>query len=243
MQCEHSSSNAWHLQAGIKSNHVSWLEAGFNSRRCESAPVYHVVYRTAGARLPVSSLLLSSNSRSHVQTYRQWTFTSCCRYYADVYSQGTGGVCNKDAYQRRQMSPGLFVLHCMGCKNCIGFHMMAESESPRTLFEVLYTRFPTAPRLVVYDNSCHAHAFALNREPEFFRNTQFCIDALHFKGHTGCCAAYNIKHHAHTRGLNSQLAEQQVRPTGRLDHAFPCCLLQFKRNHDFVLRTQPTIVQ
>lgn len=133
-----------------------------------------------------------------------------CRYYADEVSQGTRGSCKKDAYTRRQLSPGLFVMWCLCCGNCIGFHMMRDSESPRTLFEVLYTRFPVAPRLVVYDNGCNAHAFALNREPVFFKNTQFMIDALHFKCHTGCCSAYDIKHHAHTRHLNSQLCEQQV---------------------------------
>lgn len=63
----------------------------------------------------------------------------------------------------------------------------------------------------MYDNACNAHAYALNREPHFFKFTNFLVDALHFYGHKHCAFSYNIKQHAPLRPVNSQLAEQRVR--------------------------------
>lgn len=45
--------------------------------------------------------------------------------------------------------------------------------------------FFLAPRLIVYDNACNLHSYALNRDPVFFKNTQFLVDRLHWRDHTG----------------------------------------------------------
>ena len=71
------------------------------------------------------------------------------------------------------------------------FHVMGDAESPRTIFDVLYTRFPEAPPVFCMDNGCNLHEFMLNREPEYFRRTEMYIDEPHFRGHKRCCEAYN----------------------------------------------------
>ena len=45
--------------------------------------------------------------------------------------------------------------------------------------------FLTGARLVIYDNSCNLHSYCLNRDPVFFKNSQFLVDRLHWRDHTG----------------------------------------------------------
>lgn len=89
--------------------------------------------------------------------------------------------------------------------------MMEHYESPRTVFEWLYTRMDGAPKVVVYDNSCHLHGYCLNREPQWVKGTTFVIDKTHYKGHVGCSRGYDITTYPQLTVLNSQLAEQRVR--------------------------------
>jgi hypothetical protein len=104
------------------------------------------------------------------------------------------------------------VLHCLDCGQCLGFNMMPDAESPRTLFEVLFTRWqPSAPSVIVYDNSCHGHVYCLNREPEWCKDSVFAIDKVHYKGHVGCSAGYDISSYPGLAHYNSSMAEQRVR--------------------------------
>ena len=41
------------------------------------------------------------------------------------------------------------------------------------------------PRIIVYDNACNLHSYSLNRDPVFFKNSQFLVDWLHWHDHTG----------------------------------------------------------
>lgn len=133
------------------------------------------------------------------------------RYHADRRVWATGSLCTKHQYQHRRLTAGAFVLYCLDCECCIGFLAMRDAESPRTLFEALYTRWPgCAPLLIVYDNGCHAHAFALNREAAWAAGSTYCIDALHWPGHADCAASYHIKEHPLLTRINSQLCEQRV---------------------------------
>lgn len=53
----------------------------------------------------------------------------------------------------------------------------------------------TAPKMVIYDNACSLHNYALNRDPIFFKDTEFYIDRLHWANHTGnvmCCSTHSI---------------------------------------------------
>ena len=92
---------------------------------------------------------------------------------------------------------------------------MRDAESPRTLFEAIYLHWPFPPKVVVYDNSCHAMTYALNREPEWFKDVQWVIDATHFPGHIGCAFSFDIKRQPCLSHLNSQICEQRVRKCPR----------------------------
>ena len=78
---------------------------------------------------------------------------------------------------------------------------MKDAESPCAMFEAIHVRWPTLPRVVVYDNSCHVLTYALDCEPEWFRAAQWAIDATHFLGHTGC--GFDIKRQLCLSCLNS----------------------------------------
>ena len=59
----------------------------------------------------------------------------------------------------------------VGCCNhgiCLIACPMSYSESPRFVFNLLLEYYEKPPQCVLYDNACHAHEFALNREPCFF---------------------------------------------------------------------------
>ena len=134
----------------------------------------------------------------------------CRRYAKDGHGTCSDRTCTKYKNDTRDLAPGMFVLHCLKCAACVGFHIMNEAESPRTLFEVIYSRWAVPPKVVVYDNSCHGHQYFLNREPRYASTIAFLIDKLHFKGHTGCCRAYDIGLYPELAHLNSQMAEQKV---------------------------------
>lgn len=88
---------------------------------------------------------------------------------------------------------------------------MHSHESPRHPFEVFKTRFKKAPNIIIYDNACKLHQYALNREPSFFKNTMFLVDRFHWKGHTACSAGYNLSKYntsIDVKQINSQVNEQ-----------------------------------
>ncbi|CAH3150762.1 unnamed protein product [Pocillopora meandrina] len=89
---------------------------------------------------------------------------------------------------------------------------MLCNESPNIPFTVFITIFLpfflTGARLVVYDNSCNLHSYCLNRDPVFFKNSQFLVDRLHWRDHTDCSEAYNLSRYPQWDTLNSQAAEQ-----------------------------------
>jgi len=58
-------------------------------------------------------------------------------------------------YQKPQLVPGIYLLHCAGCGLCVGFQLMITAESPAVPFELLYTRFESLPSVFVADNACH----------------------------------------------------------------------------------------
>ena len=77
---------------------------------------------------------------------------------------------------------------------------MRFHESPAIPFTILYEHFlegqpivhraimlyyNLAPEVIIYDNSCNLHNYCLNREPDFFRNSQFLVDRFHWRNHTG----------------------------------------------------------
>eukprot|EP00794_Sanderia_malayensis_P001070 gene1070-407_t len=68
---------------------------------------------------------------------------------------------------------------------CYGFEVMVYNESVNVPFDVLYTRFPEAPKTCNYDNACSLHEYALPSRPQFFKRTWFLVDRLHRKNYVG----------------------------------------------------------
>jgi hypothetical protein len=70
--------------------------------------------------------------------------------------------------------------------------MMVDAESPATVFDILYLGMPQGiQQNVIYDNGCHLLDYMLGRDPQWARNKNVYIDALHFAGHTGCAHSFN----------------------------------------------------
>ena len=94
---------------------------------------------------------------------------------------------------------------------CYGFQVMETCESPKHPFQIFRSRFPVAPKIIVYDNACKLHQYCLNREPHFFSETLFTVDRFHWRGHIGCSAGYSLdtyKDCFHIKDINSQVNEQ-----------------------------------
>ena len=133
------------------------------------------------------------------------------RYVADTNGQAgdAQGSCTKHKTPGGVYVPGCIFFWCAKCSRCVYFGVMKNAESPRTVFEAIYTHWETPPELVVYDNACNFNNFCLNREPEFFKNTRVLVDATHYAGHKKCNPGYNSKRYRDIK--NSSLAEQKNR--------------------------------
>jgi hypothetical protein len=86
---------------------------------------------------------------------------------------------------------------------------MKYSESVRTVHNLIYSRFPRAPQVIVYDNCCNLNDFCMAREPLFYKNTLFVIDRLHENSHGSCSPVYSANRYVQLNDTNTQLAEQR----------------------------------
>ncbi|XP_067682006.1 uncharacterized protein [Haliotis asinina] len=77
---------------------------------------------------------------------------------------------------------------------CYGFSLMQDAESPNVPFTLLCTRFKKALKMMVYDNACNLHAYCMNRDPGFFKNTWSLVDRFHWPNHNGCHDGYHACH-------------------------------------------------
>ena len=117
--------------------------------------------------------------------------------------------CRKYASHHPNLTPGIFtVFYSHGV--CYGFQVMDSYESPRHPFEIFRSRFPVAPKTIIYDNACKLHQYCLNREPAFFSHTKFLVDRFHWRGHIGCSGGYSLDSNKHPKlkEINSQVNEQ-----------------------------------
>ena len=121
-----------------------------------------------------------------------------------------GEQCGKESWGHPTLSPGIFTLYCPH-GTCYGFSVLENYESPRHPFDIIRTRFKVAPGVIVYDNACKLHQYALLRELVYFKDTIFVVDKFHWKGHTACSLGYNLsiyETHELLHSLNSQINEQ-----------------------------------
>ncbi|KAH8105834.1 hypothetical protein BXZ70DRAFT_1036489, partial [Cristinia sonorae] len=120
--------------------------------------------------------------------------------------------CNKyySTYSKSNLAGGIMVLWCTH-SICLGFHTMPVAEGRNDVFAAIYTHFPVAPEIIVYDYACQLAAYSLVREACFFRDTRFLIDELHAHGHSGCgqaCFASNaMTYDERVRAINTSAAE------------------------------------
>ncbi len=132
-------------------------------------------------------------------------------YIPDLANQAStdSDSCRKNAYGHPTLSPGVFTIFCEHGV-CYGFEILKSHESPRHPFSIFKTRFCTPPRMIIYDNCCKLHAYCLNREPVFFKNTLFLVDRFHWRGHVGCSKGYSLDSYKRrdTKQINSQVNEQ-----------------------------------
>jgi len=117
--------------------------------------------------------------------------------------------CNKHYAGHPTLAAGILTAFCEH-GICLGFSLMRNHESPNMPFTILLTRFPKAPEIVIYDNSCHLLSYCLNRQPNHFKNTLFLIDRFHVKNHTTCSQyGFNISRHLGLGHVNTQIVEQK----------------------------------
>ncbi|KAK7023413.1 hypothetical protein VNI00_016771 [Paramarasmius palmivorus] len=135
-----------------------------------------------------------------------------------------GGQCSKfySTYGERRLTGGLL---CAWCQHsiCYGFHCIPKGEGRNDVFSALVTRWPKAPRRVIYDFACALGPYCMTREPEFFSRTHFLIDRFHAKGHTKCSSAAFLSTHGEVDGevdkINSSAGECGNSGIGRIRKA------------------------
>ena len=88
---------------------------------------------------------------------------------------------------------------------------MADSESPKTVFEFVFTRKEDPPVIISYDNVCNLQPYSLNREPEWFHKVLFYVNEFHFRGHKNCSCEFSSANCHKLESRNYSLAEQKNR--------------------------------
>lgn len=122
------------------------------------------------------------------------------------------GDCNKfyKTYSKNNLTGGIMVLWCTH-SICLGFHSIPIAEGRNDVFSAIYTHFPIAPKVIIYDFACQLAPYCLVREARYFQNTQFLIDEMHARDHTHCgkaCFASNAMRYDNCiRAINTSAAE------------------------------------
>ena len=93
-------------------------------------------------------------------------------------------VCRKyySTYSKNRLTGGLM---CVWCSHsvCYGFHCIRIAEGRNDVFSAIYTRWKTAPKVIIYDFACALQPYCMQREAEFFKDTIFAIDHFHAAEH------------------------------------------------------------
>lgn len=123
-----------------------------------------------------------------------------------------GEGCRKyyEQYVQRGLTGGIMVCWCTH-SICYGFHCIPTSEGRDDVFSALVTRWPKAPKRVIYDYACALGPYCMLREPQFFANTFFHVDHFHASGHVKCSPAASFSEYVNVdpslANTNSSAAE------------------------------------
>lgn len=118
-----------------------------------------------------------------------WTADEKARQREEEKAAAEGErTCRKfyGTYQRQ--TGGLMILWCQHSIS-YGFHVIPRGEGRNDVFSAIYTRWPTAPKHILYDFACALGGYALLREPGYFKDTLFLTDRFHAAGHTACSSS------------------------------------------------------
>ncbi|TEB25895.1 hypothetical protein FA13DRAFT_1636845 [Coprinellus micaceus] len=132
-----------------------------------------------------------------------------------------GDRCGKyySTYGKKKLTGGLMVCWCSH-SICYGFHSIPQTEGRDDVFSAMITRWPVAPKTVIYDFACALGPYCMLREPVFFGKTRFLIDYFHSNGHTKCSPACFLSQYASvdTRlaAINSSAGECGNKGLGRI---------------------------
>lgn len=114
--------------------------------------------------------------------------------------------CSKRGSRTPSLNPGIFTIQCTHSV-CFGFELLSQVESPKTLFDIIMSKFHRCPRIIIYDNACNFVLYAMKREPSFFKNMLPFIDRLHCPSHINCSGGFNLNNFPFLKAINSQAAE------------------------------------
>ncbi|KAJ3554915.1 hypothetical protein NP233_g12325 [Leucocoprinus birnbaumii] len=106
---------------------------------------------------------------------------------ASEFSPGVMEPIEED-WEQKRLTGGIMVAWCPH-SIAYGFHCIPNSEGRNDAFSAMITRWPKAPRQVIYDFACALGPYCMLREPEFFSETYFMIDGFHERDHTKCAPA------------------------------------------------------
>lgn len=155
----------------------------------------------------------SDTQEEHIeQQSSDWHTTGVCYgtpairirpHYTQIKGDGLGedklekaeSECGKyyNTYSKARLTGGIMVLWCQHSV-CVGFHVIPTAEGRNDVFSALFTHWPVAPKIVVYDYACQLAPYSMVREPLFFRDTRFVVDEFHAVGHTKCSSASSATH-------------------------------------------------
>ncbi|KAG6822380.1 hypothetical protein H0H92_014100, partial [Tricholoma furcatifolium] len=105
-------------------------------------------------------------------------------------SNNRGAKCSKyfKTYREKKLTGGLVAAWCTH-SICYGFHFIPKGEGRNDIFSAMYTRWPKAPKRIIYDFACALGPYCMTREAAFFGESLFMIDEFHAKDHTKCAPA------------------------------------------------------
>lgn len=156
--------------------------------------------------------VLQNPSESSQDQEQDWRTTGVCYgkptirvrpCYKNIKHDGYGedklekneSECGKyyNTYKKARLTGGIMVLWCPHSV-CVGFHIIPRAEGRNDVFSALYTHWPVAPKIIVYDFACQLAPYSMVREPIFFQGTRFFMDEFHETGHTKCSSASSATH-------------------------------------------------
>lgn len=117
--------------------------------------------------------------------------------------------CTKNTKQSGKLGAGVLLFWCASHRICIGWTLLTEAESPKSVYDVLATRFQKMPQYIIYDNACNLFEYCHNRSPHLFRDTVFLSDAFHWVNHINCGCCFNSRIYSSIESYSSVVHEQK----------------------------------